>query len=72
MVNWRYFHIFFCPIAFNIHWHVLGNNRSDDHEVTQEEVKKIFPTNPPDLNFWQRYGLIILIIICAAISLFTN
>lgn len=59
VAQWSYFSLFFCPFAFGITWHLLEDSRSADKMITYEEVKKLFPKNPPKISFWYRYGLLI-------------
>ncbi len=68
VVTWNYFNILWCPIGFNIKWHLVEDEKIDFHVIMEdrivslEEVKKIFPEQTPDLNVWERYGLVIIII----------
>lgn len=59
VVTWNYFHIFFFPVAFNVQWHVMGENRSEDQKISYEKVRELVPTDTPALNVWHRYGLLI-------------
>lgn len=59
---WNYFHIFWCPIAYNVQWHLIGDKRSEDQVISYEKVKELFPNETPELNLWQKYGLIFLIL----------
>lgn len=61
VVTWNYFHIFWCPVATNIKWHIVGDKRSEDREIDYEEVKKLIPQDTPNLSIWQEYGLVIII-----------
>ena len=72
VVQWRYFSLFFCPIASSIVWHVIGENRSDDKIISYEEVQKMFPINTPEVSVWNRYGLLIGAGILIVISLFNK
>lgn len=58
---WGYFHIFWCPLAFRVKWHLVGDKRSEDMIINYEKVKEMFPNNTPNLNIWQRYGLLLVI-----------
>lgn len=61
VATWKYFHIFWFPAAGAIHWHVMNDKRSEDKEISYDEVKKLVPVNPPEISIWQRYGLYFLI-----------
>lgn len=67
VVTWSYFHIFWCPIAFKIKWHLIEDEKIDVHVIVEnrvissEKAKEISGENMPDLNIWERYGLAILI-----------
>ena len=69
---WKYFHILWCPIGYNVQWHIVGDKRSEDQIVSYEKVKELFPNETPDLNWWQKYGLIYVIAGLIIISLFSN
>lgn len=74
VVTWSFFHIFWCPIAFKIKWHLIEDDKIDVHVIVEdriissEKVKEIFPKQTPDLSIWERYGLIIIIIGIAIIN----
>ncbi|MDB4984730.1 MAG: hypothetical protein JWM20_909 [Patescibacteria group bacterium] len=72
LAYWRYFHIFWCPLAFNIKWHLVGDNRSEDKVITHEKVKELMPHNTPDLNAWQRYGLLMAAGVCILIAIISG
>lgn len=55
--RFRYFHIFFCPAVTQANWYILGDSRAQDREITYDEVKRLFPQNPPHIGHWQRCGL---------------
>lgn len=75
VVTWNYFHIFWCPVAFKVKWHLIEDEKIDVHVIVEdrivsfEKVKEIFPEQTPDLNVWERYGLIIFIIGIAVINI---
>lgn len=58
VVVWSYWHIFFCPCAYDIRWHVEGENRSEDHWISEAMIKEIIPENTPDIGKWDRYGML--------------
>jgi hypothetical protein len=31
VVSWSYFHIFWCPIAFKIKWHLIAEDKENSH-----------------------------------------
>lgn len=72
MVSWSYFHIFWCPLAFSVQWHLIGDKRSEDITISYEKVKEMFPNNTPSLNIWRRYGLLLVIGGLVLISLVSN
>ena len=75
MATWSYIDIFFFPVAFNIKWHLLGNNRLEDKIITYEKVKELIPENTPKISIWHRYGLIIgiaIIIFIIVLSSFSS
>lgn len=72
VVSWSYFHIFWCPFASNIKWHIIGDKRSEDATISYEKVKEMFPTNTPKLNIWQRYGLLLVIGIIVLVSIVSS
>src|SRR3989344_7357786 len=75
VVTWSYFHIFWCPIAFKIKCHLIEDDKIDvhviveDRTISSEKVKEIFSEQTPDLSIWERYGLIIIIIVIAIINI---
>ncbi|OHA28560.1 MAG: hypothetical protein A3C08_02285 [Candidatus Taylorbacteria bacterium RIFCSPHIGHO2_02_FULL_47_18] len=75
VVTWNYFNFFWCPIGFNVKWHLIEDEKIDVHVIVEdrvvsfEKVKEIFPEQTPDLNVWERYGLIIIIIVIAIINI---
>jgi len=75
VVTWNYLHIFWCPIAFKIKWYLIEDEKIDIHVIIEdcvissEKIKEIFPELTPDLNIWERYGLIIIIIGIAIINI---
>lgn len=62
MASWSYFSLFFSPLAYNIKWILVGDNRQEDQLITYDKVKELFPIDTPRLNLWQRYGLVILLL----------
>lgn len=72
VVSWSYFDIFWCPIAFGVQWHLVGDKRSEDATISYEKVKELFPTNTPSLNIWQKYGLLLVIGGFVLVSLISN
>src|ERR1700686_2455834 len=61
VASWKYFHIFWFPAAGTIHWTIIGDVRSEDREITYEEVKRLVPLNPPRISIWKRFGLFFLL-----------
>lgn len=59
IVVWKYFHIFFFPVAYDVKWHLIGDARSEDRVISEEELKKLFPVNRPNISIWYRFGLLI-------------
>ncbi|MES2088058.1 MAG: hypothetical protein V4467_03650 [Patescibacteria group bacterium] len=57
VATWSYFSLNFVALAWAIHWYVIGENRSEDREVTYDEVKALFPQNTPHLTSLEQYGL---------------
>ena len=42
--SWKYFSLFFIPIIKHSHqWILLGENRSEDKLLTEEQVLRMFP-----------------------------
>ena len=83
VVVWSYFHIFWCPVAFGVKWHLIEDEKANfngsptkldeegriiahiilkDRMVSSEKVKEVFPAQTLDLNIWERYGLIVIVI----------
>ncbi len=59
VVTWSYFSLnFLSGLAWSIRWYIVGDNRSEDREITYDEVKKLFPENTPCLSRLERYGLL--------------
>lgn len=65
---WNYFHIFWCPVSFNLKWHLISDKRSEDREVTEEEVKKLLNQETVSIGVWNRFGLLIVIAILVSIN----
>lgn len=57
---WNYFHIFWCPVAWGGKWYIVGDKRSEDREISQDEIRQYFPHGAPKPNVWQRFGLLIV------------
>lgn len=75
VVSWSYFHIFWCPIALKIKWHLIEDEKInvhvivEDRTISPEKVKEIFPEQTPELSVWERYGLVILIVGIAILNI---
>lgn len=63
VATWNYFHICLCPAAGKIRWYIIGNNRSEDKEISYDEVKQLIPINSPSINIWNKYGLYFVVLI---------
>ena len=57
------------PIAGTVEWHIIGDERSKDIMVSKAELKRLIPENTPDINIWQKYGLLFLIAVGVIYSL---
>lgn len=58
---WNYFSIFWCPTAFNVKWHLLNENRSEDKVLTEDEVSKLLGVDAPSIGIWNSCGLWLVI-----------
>lgn len=61
VATWSHFHIFLIPIGYGIKWHIIGDSRSEDVQISYDKVKEMFPENTPKVHIFQKYGLIIFI-----------
>lgn len=69
VATWSYFHLFWLSIGYNIKWSIIGDNRSEDLQITYNKVKEMFSGDVPKVNIWQRYGLLIVVGILGFFSL---
>jgi hypothetical protein len=63
---------FVFPIAFGEKWYVMGENRSDDRQLSYAQVKELVPENTPKLGLWTKWGLLLTIGFLVALSLVIN
>ncbi len=61
LLSWNYSHLFWCPIAYNIEYHLIGDLRSEDKKITEQEARSLLPGTELEVPFWDRYGGYILI-----------
>lgn len=61
IAHWNYIHLFWCPIASNIKWVLFDAKGEEGKIIPYDEVKEMFPENPPKVNLWERFGLIIVV-----------
>ncbi len=59
LCQWSYFHIFFCPVAFNKQWYILADARSEDRKLSKDEASKISKQYP--IGIFNQWGLFIAI-----------
>lgn len=71
VASWGYVHLFWCPIAGKVTWHLQGHDRREDAVLSYEEVKRRFPTDTPKIGSWQRFGLLYAIAVVWIITRFT-
>jgi hypothetical protein len=57
---WQYVHAYWFPIAYSAKWYVSCVNPLENREISYDEVRGLFPTEPPKLSVWDRYGLLFL------------
>jgi hypothetical protein len=65
--HWQYIHAYWFPVAHSVKWYVSCANPLENREISYDEVRGLFPTEPPNLSLWDRYGLLFLL---AGIALF--
>ena len=70
VATWSYFHILWCPIAHKVTWHIIGNNRSEDRIISKEQLRSIVPTGTPNIGIWNRFGLLISIVVVIILGQF--
>jgi hypothetical protein len=71
VATWSYFSFNFLPgLAWSVRWYIVGDSRSEDREVTYDEVKSLFPQNTPSLSYLERYGLLWVISVTAVLVIF--
>lgn len=59
IVAWNYFHFFACPIITSrVTWHLVGDVRSEDRQITKEEAMRLAGGKELDIGAWSRYGLL--------------
>lgn len=68
VVKWNYSHLFLCPIAYHITYHLQGDSRSQDEQINEEEVKKVYGNNKIGPNTWEKYGFYIMAVIVVLIG----
>ena len=60
--RYSYFHIVYLfRISHSERWFLVGDNRSNDREISFEEASRLIPHTRPRLNLWLRYGLLFTI-----------
>lgn len=75
VATWDYFSILWCPISFNLRWHLIEDEKIEVHTIvgdriiSHDKVREIFPKETPDVDAWQRYGLALVIIGIAIINI---
>lgn len=79
VATWSHFNLFWCPIAFNIKWHLIEEVEDEikmsahilcgDYEIPYEKVREVVPEQTPDLDIWQRYGLVLVIVGIAILNI---
>lgn len=57
VASWSYFSLFFCPVSRSTRWFIVGDRRSQDQEITLQQLEQMFPEDPPKVPLWDRYGL---------------
>lgn len=71
LLKWRYSHLFWCPIAHHLQFFILSDKRSEDIEISKEEVLKLLPPDTKLLNIWEKYGGYMLIGAFVLIGIFS-
>lgn len=65
---WRYFDLFFMPLSLGTKWFV--SDSSGQREVSYDEVKRLFPYDPPKISLFHRFGLVIAIVVLVLVGWF--
>lgn len=60
LCRWRYFSLFFFPLAFNKTWYILGEKRNDEREIGPLEAEQLLGGDR-SIGLWNQYGLLFLL-----------
>lgn len=67
VMTWRYFHLFLMPIGYGVSYHVIGDSRSEDREVSRGEAESLCGRQL-SIGVWNRFGLLLSVAYVVAAS----
>jgi hypothetical protein len=56
VLQWRYSHLFWCPITHHLRYFIHADKRSEDIELSLDQASQLLPAGVTPISFWQRYG----------------
>jgi hypothetical protein len=56
VASWSYVSFLLCPVSRSTRWFIVGDKRSEDHELSKQQLEQMFPEGRPQVPLWSRYG----------------
>ncbi len=63
----RYLSIMFIPLIISTKWSIIGDVRSQDAQVSRDQIEQVYGDDAPSINLFSRFGLLF---VAAAFFLF--